>query len=217
MRGALITLEGTEGVGKSTLRDSIHALVASRHTVITTREPGGTPLGEQIRTWLLDSEHASVSAEVEALLMFAARGYHLDNVIRPAMAAGQWVVCDRFTDATLAYQGGGRGLDMGFLKALKAAIQRDLEPDLTILLDAPVEVGFGRIAGRDKDHFERENVEFFERVRSTYLRLAAAEPERIRIVDASLPADTVVREAGVIVRELIERFDRAALPGAGLG
>lgn len=214
MSGAFITLEGSEGVGKSTLRDRVHEFIAARgHTVVVTREPGGTPLGEQIRTWLLDSEHAHVSAEVEALLMFAARGYHLDNVIRPALSEGTWVLCDRFTDATLAYQGGGRRLSSDFLRLLKSAVQGATEPDLTLLLDAPVEIGLQRIADRSADHFEREDVAFFERVRAAYRRLAEEHPDRIRVVDASLSADAVWAQAQAVLTEFATRFEQRTTAG----
>ena len=167
MSGAFITLEGLEGVGKSTCVQAVEdALAAAGHDVVVTREPGGTALGEKIREWVLEGDHRALSAETEALLMFAARAHHLDDVIRPALAEGRWVVCDRFTDATIAYQGGGRRADRGWLDALKAGVQRGLEPDLTLLLDAPVEVGLARISDRDPDHFEREDRAFFERVRA---------------------------------------------------
>ena len=191
MRGAFITLEGIEGVGKSTnVAFVAEAVRAAGKTVLLTREPGGTALGEKVRHWILHEEHGALSAEIEILLMFAARVQHLEEVIRPALAAGTWVVCDRFTDATIAYQGGGRGGDMDLIQTLRAAVQRGLEPDLTLLLDAPVGVGFGRIAARHPDHFEREAGVFFERVRAAYLRVAAAEPGRVRIIDAAqtLPA-----------------------------
>ena len=166
MAGAFVTLEGTEGVGKSTsLAYLEQTLLTAGQRVVVTREPGGTPLGEQIRHWVLEDDHANLSAEIETLLMFAARAQHLDEVIRPALAAGAWVLCDRFTDATIAYQGGGRGAAAGLLESLKGAIQGDLEPDLTFLFDAPVEVGLARIADREPDNFERENHAFFDRVR----------------------------------------------------
>src|SRR5262245_41616227 len=158
MSGAFITLEGGEGVGKSKSLGAIAAHLQSRGIeVLTTREPGGTPLGETIRRWILEGDHGALSAEIEALLMFAARAQHLDAVIRPALAAGKWVVCDRFTDATFAYQGGGRGADAQLLAALETGVQRGLTPDLTLLLDAPPDVGRLRIATRGAaDHFERE-------------------------------------------------------------
>ncbi len=191
MRGAFITLEGGEGVGKSTNLEFVAGtLRAAGRDVLTTREPGGTPLGERIRGWILEGDHGRLSAEVEALLMFAARAQHLEHVIRPALAAGRWVVCDRFTDATFAYQAGGRGASLALLRGLRVEIQQGIEPDLTLLLDAPLDVGSSRIAARVPDHFEREQRPFFERVRNAYLQLAAENPARIKIVDAaqSLPA-----------------------------
>lgn len=185
-RGALITVEGGEGVGKSSSLETIEAFLESRELKVhVTREPGGTALGEAVRSWILEGEHGALSANVEALLMFAARAEHLDKVIRPAIDQGTWVVCDRFTDATLAYQGGGRGADTDFLQSLAKVVHDGLDPDLTILLDAPVEIGLGRIADRPHDHFERETTAFFERVRRAYLELADSHPDRIRTVDAS--------------------------------
>jgi len=209
MRGAFITLEGGEGVGKSTSLGVIAAHLESRGLeVLATREPGGTPLGETIRRWILDGDHGALSAEVEALLMFAARAQHLDAVIRPALAAGKWVVCDRFTDATFAYQGGGRGADARLLAALEAGVQRGLVPDLTLLLDAPPEVGRRRIETRGApDHFERERAPFFERVRQAYLDRARHDPKRIRIVDAGQTPERVQRD---IIRELDGLFEALA-------
>jgi len=201
MRGAFITLEGGEGVGKSTSLGVIATYLDSRGVeVLTTREPGGTPLGETIRRWILEGDHGALSAEVETLLMFAARAQHLDAVIRPALAAGKWVVCDRFSDATFAYQGGGRGADVGLLAALETGVQRGLEPDLTLLLDAPPEVGRRRIATRGApDHFERERAPFFERVRRAYLERAQRDPKRVRVVDAAQTPERVQRD---IIREI---------------
>ena len=200
MRGAFITLEGGEGVGKSTNLALVEAtLRAAGHDVLTTREPGGTALGEQVRNWILHGDHGNLSAELETLLMFAARSQHLDEVIRPALEQGRWVVCDRFTDATFAYQGGGRGASAGLLRALRDEVQRGLEPDLTLLLDAPLDVGAGRITARVLDHFEREQRPFFERVRNAYLALAEQNPERIRIIDAGQSLAGVQR---LLAREL---------------
>lgn len=200
MRGAFITLEGGEGVGKSTNLALVVAHLEARGiAVVATREPGGTPLGETIREWILEGEHGALSAEVEALLMFAARARHLDTVIRPALAAGKWVVCDRFTDATFAYQGGGRGADIRLLRALETGVQRGLEPDLTLLLDAPLEVGRRRIAARTADHFEREEAPFFERVRRAYLERARQDPRRVKVIDA---VGTLAEVQAAIVREL---------------
>jgi dTMP kinase len=209
MRGALITLEGVEGVGKSTNLAFIAAtLRASGKDVLLTREPGGTALGEKVRHWILKEEHGALSAEVETLLMFTARAQHLDEVIRPALAAGKWVICDRFTDATMAYQGGGRGADLALIDALRTAIQRGLEPDLTLLLDAPVQVGLGRIADRHPDHFEREAAIFFERVRQAYLRVAAREPQRVRVLDAARPLGAVQEEIQAVLEAFVASFGR---------
>lgn len=197
MRGAFVTLEGIEGVGKSTnLAFVERELRELGHDVLVTREPGGTVLGEKIRDWILNERHASLSAEVEALLMFAARSHHLDHVIRPALTAGRWVVCDRFTDATFAYQGGGRGMEARLLGALTNAVHGDLCPDLTLLLDVPVDTSFERIGARDPDRFEREDREFFERVRAAYLRLAEQYPARIEVIDASQSLEAVQRAIG---------------------
>ena len=207
MRGAFISLEGVEGVGKSTnVAFTAEAVRRAGYDVVTTREPGGTPLGERVREWILAGDHGSLSAETEALLMFAARARHLDEVIRPALAAQRWVVCDRFTDATVAYQGGGRGASRTLLDALKKEIQKGLEPDLTLLLDAPLEVGASRIGDRKPDHFEREQRPFFERVRDAYLALAAQYPERIKIVDAAMPLPQVQRQIEAEITALVERF-----------
>jgi dTMP kinase len=203
---AFVTLEGTEGVGKSTnLAYLEQLLVAAGEKVVVTREPGGTRLGEQIRQWVLEGDHANLSAEVEALLMFAARAQHLDEVIRPALADGAWVLCDRFTDATIAYQGGGRGAAIELLEQLKGAVQRGLEPDLTLLFDAPVEVGIERIADRAPDHFEREDRAFFDRVRTTYLELAERYPERIKRIDAAQPLELVKLELSAHLNELLKK------------
>jgi dTMP kinase len=157
----------------------------------------------------LNGDHGTLSAEIEALLMFAARARHLDEVIRPALAARRWVVCDRFTDATIAYQGGGRGASRTLLDALKKEIQKGLEPDLTLLLDAPLDVGASRIGDRKPDHFEREQRPFFERVRAAYLALAEQYPERIKIIDASLPLAQVQLAIQEQVAALVERLGSA--------
>jgi dTMP kinase len=208
-RGAFITLEGGEGVGKSTnLVFAADYLRARGADVLTTREPGGTPLGETIRGWILHGEHGSLSAEVEALLMFAARARHLETVIVPALSSGKWVVCDRFTDATFAYQGSGRGAELQLLQALETGVQRGLQPDLTLLLDAPLGVGRQRIVDRKPDHFEREQDSFFERVRRGYLERAERYPERIAIVDAAATLDQVQQAIAAELDELLRRFER---------
>jgi dTMP kinase len=207
VRAAFISLEGIEGVGKSTNLEFVATtLRAAGFDVVTTREPGGTELGERVRDWILMGDHGRLSAEIEALLMFAARARHLDEVIRPALAAGRWVVCDRFTDATFAYQGGGRGAAQTLLECLQKEIQQGLEPDLTLLLDAPLEVGATRIRARAPDHFEREAGPFFERVRAAYLALADRHRDRIRIIDASRPLEQVRQRIAAELHALIERF-----------
>jgi len=185
-RGLFITLEGGEGAGKSTslafVRDYLEQ---AGWRVVVTREPGGTPLGEKIRELLLHGrEYMDVDAEL--LLMFAARAEHLARVIRPALADGVCVVCDRFTDATYAYQGGGRGVPEARIRNLEDWVQQGLRPNLTLLLDIPVKQGLGRAGQRSApDRFEREEIDFFERVRSSYLKAAANEPQRIRVIDAA--------------------------------
>jgi dTMP kinase len=176
------------------------------HEVVTTREPGGTAFGEKVREWILNGDHGQLSADIETLLMFAARARHLEQVIRPALAAGKWIVCDRFSDATFAYQGGGRGASATLLESLRAEIQCGVEPDLTLLLDAPLDVGTSRIASRKPDHFEREQGPFFERVRAAYLSLAAAHSERIKVVDASQSLDLVQRQIDDHLRLLLARL-----------
>jgi dTMP kinase len=185
VRGKFITLEGLDGAGKSThLAHLVEVLKGCGKTVVQTREPGGTPLGEKLREILLSEP---MHLETEALLMFAARREHLAQVIVPALERGDWVVCDRFTDASFAYQGGGRGLALGKLNALEAWVQGDLNPDLTLLFDVPTEVALGRVKnmGRELDRFEQEKLEFFERVRAAYLQRARSAPHRIRVVDGS--------------------------------
>lgn len=202
-----MTLEGGEGVGKSTnLAIVVELIEAAGHTVVTTREPGGTPLAEEIRGLFLGVREERVAGLTELLLIFAARAQHLDTVIRPALAAGSWVVCDRFTDATYAYQGGGRGLPMQQIEALEQLVQGDLRPDLTLYLDVPVEVGQARIAGREHDRMEREQRAFYEAVRTAYLRLAEQQP-RIRVVDASRP----LADVQVDIRRIIGDY----LAGSG--
>jgi dTMP kinase len=204
-RGWFITLEGGEGAGKSTSLAFVRRwLEQAGHTVVMTREPGGTPLGERVREILLHARDLDIATEGEALLMFAARAQHLSQVILPALAQGAAVVCDRFTDATYAYQGGGRGLPAGRIAALETWVQGDLRPDLTLLLDVPVAVGLARAKGRgEPDRFEREEQEFFERVRNCYRARAAAEPGRIRIVDASPSPSEVERQIAAILAGVV--------------
>jgi dTMP kinase len=192
-RGCFITLEGIEGAGKSTVARYILEWLQSRgERAVLTREPGGTPLAERVRELVLKPDGEAIPPEAEMLLMFAARSLHLANLIRPALARGEWVICDRFTDATRAYQGGGRGLARAAIESLAQLVHADLQPDLTLLLDLPVATGMARAEARrgQTDRFEREQAAFFERVRAAYLELARTDPHRFCIVDASrdLPA-----------------------------
>ncbi len=207
-RGLFITIEGIEGVGKSTNMDFVHqSLLASGIQVVLTREPGGTELGEKIRDLLLDHRNQSMVEDTELLLMFAARAQHLAEVIKPALARGQWVLCDRFTDATYAYQGGGRGIDTTRIAQLEQWVQDELRPDATLLLDAPVEIGLARAAGRDQaaDRFEREQQAFFVKVRKAYLELAGKNPGRYCVIDASRPLDHVKVQLSEVVNHLIKQ------------
>lgn len=191
--GRFVTLEGIEGVGKSTQVERLaERLRAAGHEVVATREPGGTAAGDRIRAILLDPEGEGLADDTELLLLFAARAEHLARVVRPALAAGRWVVCDRFTDATYAYQGGGRGIDPARIARLEEWVQAGLQPDRTLLLDLPIAEGLRRArGGRDGDRFEREQEAFFERVRGVYLERAAAEPARCRVVDADAGIEAV--------------------------
>lgn len=188
-----ITLEGPEGAGKSTNREYLAQLLREQGvTVCLTREPGGTPLAERIRELLLSPSEEPMAADTELLLVFAARAQHLQQVIKPALARGEWVLCDRFTDATYAYQGGGRGLSSARIAELERFVQGDLRPDLTLVFDLPVDVGLARAAARGRlDRFEQEQQGFFESVRTTYLRRASAAPERYRILDAAQSLEDV--------------------------
>lgn len=192
-RGRFITLEGIEGVGKSShVAAVVETLATHGHEAVATREPGGSPFADRIRSLLIDPYGDAPSADTELLLVFAARADHLARRIRPALETGQWVVCDRFTDATYAYQGGGRGIAAERIAVLEDWAQGDFRPDRTILLDAPVEQALERARGRGPaDRFERETTEFFERVRSVYLERARREPGRFRVIDASRPFETV--------------------------
>lgn len=195
-QGRFITVEGGEGVGKSSNIEFIRDFLEERgKRVIVTREPGGTPLAERIRDLLLDARQSRMRDQTELLLVFAARAQHLDELIRPALEAGTWVVCDRFTDATYAYQGGGRGMDVNQIAALEQWVQGELRPDLTVILDLDVQEGLRRAGNRSApDRFEQEERRFFERVRATYLQRAAAAPERYAIVDAAPALEQVQRQ-----------------------
>ncbi len=205
-RGRFITLEGIEGAGKSTAaRIASEWLAARGITARVTREPGGTPLAERVREIVLQRGTEAVSPQAETLLMFAARSIHVENLIRPALARGEWVICDRFTDVTRAYQGYGRGMDLAWIEQLAAAVQGELQPDCTVLLDLPVEVGLRRARGRSgiaADRFEAEVEEFFERVRQGYLAIARAEPRRVRTVDASADLPTVTDQVTKVLASL---------------
>jgi dTMP kinase len=194
--GRFITLEGIEGAGKSTQLARLVGWLRERGIdPLVTREPGGTPPAERIRTLLLDEANRGISADAELLLVFAARADHLLRCIVPALAAGRWVVCDRFTDATYAYQGGGRGLDRQRIDWLRDFVQQGLEPDLTFLFDLSVGTGLARARGRsDPDRFEREQTVFFERVRQAYHELAARWPDRFRVIRADQEPDRIAAE-----------------------
>jgi dTMP kinase len=201
MKGVFITVEGIEGAGKSSNMPFIRQhLEAAGKALTVTREPGGTHLGEGIRRLLLEGQGEGMMPATELLLMFAARAEHLHRVIQPALDRGHWVLCDRFTDATYAYQGGGRGIPLRHVAELEAFVQGPLRPDLTLLFDIPVSAGLARARSRsDPDRFEQQAVDFFQRVRETYLQLAREHPERYRIIDASRPLDDVrVQLTGIL-------------------
>lgn len=208
VRGLFITVEGGEGVGKSTNIDSLKRFLDdSGVQLVVTREPGGTRLGEDIRETLLQIRQGSVDPVSEVLLVFAARAQHLSEVIEPALSAGKWVLCDRFTDATYAYQCGGRGVDNDTVRSLENLVQGGLRPDYTLLFDAPVEIGLERARGRGElDRFEREALDFFERVRATYLARAREEAERFRVIDATLPLEDIQREVNGIGEDILDRW-----------
>jgi len=205
--GLFITLEGPEGAGKSTNRDYLaERLRAEGIEVVLTREPGGTPLAERIREVLLAPGEEPMNADTELLLVFAARAQHLAEVIRPALARGAVVICDRFTDSTYAYQGGGRGLCLARIATLETFVQGDLRPDLTLLFDLPVEVGMARASARGRlDRFELEGQVFFDAVRSAFLQRAKAEPARYHLLDAAQPLAQVQRAIDALVPTLLER------------
>ena len=213
MSGRFITLEGIEGAGKSTVAQAlVRALEARGIVVRATREPGGTPLAERLRDAVLTKGEETVSPEAETMLMFASRAVHLDNLVRPALARGEWVICDRYTDATRAYQGGGRGVAREFIETLAQAVHRGTEPDLTLLLDLPVEIGLERARRRRvangqvvADRFESETLEFFGRVRNRYLDIAKSEPARVHVLDATRDPVQVAAAASAALDALIGR------------
>jgi dTMP kinase len=209
-RGCFITLEGIEGAGKSTQIAPLAELLRARGLeVLTTREPGGSPLAERLRTLLLDPDNAGMNETTELLLMFAARADHLERRIRPALEAGQWVLCDRFTDATYAYQGGGRGIDPARIAVLEDLVQGELRPDLTLVFDLPPELGLGRAksrAGRT-DRFESETQRFFDAARAVYLERARANPQRYRVIDATAPLDIVMQAVGAELSDFVASLE----------
>lgn len=205
MSGRFVTFEGIEGVGKSTQLAAAQASLQQLGVdVVVTREPGGTALAEQIRGLLLDTGHTAMTPDVELLLIFAARAQHLAEKILPALAAGRWVLCDRFTDATYAYQGGGRGLGAERVATIEQWVQGSLQPDATILLDASPEVGLARARARggDSDRFEREQLLFFQRVRDVYLQRAAAHPDRFTVLDATADVPEVTAQVVAVLERL---------------
>ncbi|MBS0458083.1 MAG: dTMP kinase [Proteobacteria bacterium] len=207
MTGRLISVEGGEGAGKSSAMAAVRAAIEGRGVeVVQTREPGGTPVGEAIRTLLLDPAH-SICAEAELLLMFAARAQLVRELVRPALERGAWVLSDRFTDASFAYQGGGRGIDGGLIAELERWAAT-LKPDLTLLLDVDVRQGHARVAGRGagKDRIEREREDFFERVRATYRQRVAAEPQRFAVIDAGQSQEAVIAAVTAALDQAFARW-----------
>jgi dTMP kinase len=206
MAGKFISIEGVEGAGKSTQVSFIQdCLTKFGKTVIVTREPGGTELSEKIRNLLLEPSHIAMADDTELLLMFASRAEHISQVINPALHRGDWVLCDRFLDATYAYQGGGRGMQRQRIQQIADWTLKGLIPDLTLLFDLPVELGLKRVIERQgtTDRFEREKVDFFKKIRKSYLQSAKAEPNRIKIVDASLSITEIQKQLTQLLKPLI--------------
>jgi dTMP kinase len=205
MTGRFITLEGGEGVGKSTNIAFIQSLLASNNiSVLLTREPGGTELAETLRNLLLDKEQEAIAEQTELLMMFAARAQHIKHVIKPALAQGTWVLCDRFTDATYAYQGGGRNMPNEAIAWLENFVQATLRPDLTLLLDAPIEIGMQRAGKRGAlDRFESEKMTFFTQVRQAYLEIAAQQPQRVKIIDATQELANVQADIQAVLQQFL--------------
>lgn len=207
MRGRFITLEGGEGAGKSSNLTFIQRMLEQAgKTVIRTREPGGTPLGERLRELLLDREQHGITPDTELLLMFAARAQHRAELIEPALERGDWVLCDRFTDASYAYQGGGRGIDSDRIHQLEEWTLSGLKPDFTLLLDLPVEQGLARAGARSEpDRFEREQADFFQRVRAAYRQRAAEDPQRFCLVDAGQSLEYVQKQIATALVRYLQR------------
>jgi dTMP kinase len=206
-RSAFVTVEGIEGAGKTTCLQLLEQRIRQRGlALLVTREPGGTPIGEDLRSLLLGHRHQGMADDTELLLMFAARAEHLAARIEPALAEGRWVLCDRFTDATYAYQGYGRGIDTARIAALETWVQGERRPDLTLLLDLPVRTGLERAGRRSTpDRFESQTLAFFERVRQGYLELATTAPERFRVIDAGRSLDAVSADVTDAIEEFLNR------------
>jgi len=204
-RGKFISVEGIEGVGKSTNIDVlVQRIEAAGHKVLTTREPGGTPFAEEIRDILMNRSDEPVPEIAEVLLMFAARSFNVNNIIIPALEAGTWVVCDRFTDSTRAYQGGGRGIPMETIDSVASWVHGDTWPDVTILLDAPVEIGMERAGRRSApDRFEQERHDFFQRVRECYLQIATSEPNRFVVIDTTRSIGEVRNDVASLADQIL--------------
>lgn len=202
--GKFITIEGTEGVGKTTNMAFVQNYLQQQGIdLLVTREPGGTPLAEQLRELLLAKRDERVDPTAELLMVFAARAQHLNSVIKPALAAGQWVLCDRFTDATYAYQGAGRSLPIDTIAKLEQLVQGELRPDITFILDIDVKLGLERAGRRGElDRFETEEIGFFERVRTMYQQRAAAAPDRYRVIDAGQPLEKVQQDLSADLKAL---------------
>ena len=210
-KGLFITVEGVEGVGKSTNIETIKSFLTAKDVeFILTREPGGTLIAEEIRGILLNLHEEKLTEMSELLLVFAARAQHLADIIKPALLSGKWVICDRFTDATYAYQGGGRGLSKTVFSELEVMVQNDLRPDLTVILDLDPKIGMERAANRGSlDRIEQEHLEFFNKVRAVYLEIARSEPKRCVVIDASLPIGAVQENLRAILQsKLAEYFDQ---------
>ncbi|MTW21853.1 dTMP kinase [Allochromatium palmeri] len=209
-RGRFITLEGIEGAGKSTQIAPLAELLRARGLeVLTTREPGGSPLAERLRALLLDPDNQGMSETTELLLMFAARSDHLERRIRPALEAGHWVLCDRFTDATYAYQGGGRGIDPAQIRLLETLVQDELRPDLTLVFDLPPELGLGRAKSRagQADRFESETQRFFATARAVYLERARGNPKHYRVIDATAPLEAVTLAVAAELNAFVDSLE----------
>lgn len=211
MRGKFITIEGTEGVGKTTNIEFIKQWLTHQSIpFVNTREPGGTPLAEEIRQVLLSNRDEAVCSKAELLMMFAGRAQHIDQLIEPQLASGKWVLCDRFTDATYAYQGAGREMGNDLIASLETMVQGEMRPDLTLILDIPVEQGLERAGQRSEpDRFELEQTDFFNRVRTAYLTMAADQPQRYRVIDASLSLKEVQKQIANVLEQFWQQQTKA--------